>query len=72
MTDRGCPIPQLCEAGQRVMELRGLLVSLHPVVDPGTICRMYGADLDDLQLLAVIENELKAMAPKGSEHGQRH
>ena len=58
-TEEGCFIPPLLPAGQRVMELRGLLVRLQPTVDSGTICRMFGADLDDLQLLAIVEDELR-------------
>jgi hypothetical protein len=58
------------------MELRGLLVSLQPTVDAGSICRMYGADLDDLKLLAIVEEELKRLQPKATkgtvDYGERH
>ena len=58
------------------MELRGLLISLQPTVDAGSICRMFGADLDDLKLLAIVEQELKRLqpkAPKGTgDHGEGH
>lgn len=72
MTGEGCPIPQLDDTGERIMELRGLLESLQPLVDPGIVCRMFDADLDDFKLLAVVEAELKQLLPKGTDHGEGH
>lgn len=63
--ERGCLIPPLLPACRRVMELRGLLVRLHPTVDPGTVCRMFGATLDDLELLALVEDYLRENKPDG-------
>jgi hypothetical protein len=58
-TEKGCPIPPLRPEAQRIMEIRGLLESLHGLVDPGTICRIYRVESDDLLLLAAYEDELK-------------
>lgn len=56
-----CKIPPLDETGQRIMEMRSKLISLHDLVDPGTILRMYGATKEDIELLAFIENEMKSL-----------
>lgn len=49
------------------MQIRAMLCGLHEVVDPGTILAQYNADLDDLEMLAVIEEELKEQ-----RGGERH
>lgn len=67
-----CLVPPLDETGQRTMELRGLLVSLRPTVDPGTVCRLFDADLDDLRMLALVEDELRALQPEERPDGERH
>jgi len=59
LTEQGCLIPPPGPAGRRALELRGLIVRLRTLIDPGTVCRNFAADLDDLELLAVIEDELK-------------
>ena len=61
-TETGCVIPALNSASGRVMKLRSMLVRLHEIVDPGTICKMFNATLEDLELLAMIEDELKPEA----------
>lgn len=58
-TGAGCAIPPLAPDGRRVLELRGLILKLHGLVDAGTILRMAEADLDDLALLASVEELLK-------------
>lgn len=58
-TDRGCLIPELEQEGRRILEIRSLIVRLAGVVDAGTVLRMAAADLDDLALLAVVEDELR-------------
>lgn len=58
-TASGCIIPQLHPLPARAIKIRAMLASLHEVVDPGTILASFDADLDDLELLAVIEAELK-------------
>lgn len=62
-TEAGCPIPRLDSDALRVMKLRSMLVRLHEIVDPGTICKMFHATLDDLELLAIVEDELKPETP---------
>lgn len=71
---RPCLVPPLDSDGQRIIELRGLILSLHPTIDPGTVCKLYGATLDDLRLLAVVENELRTLnpEPEDGDHGERH
>lgn len=58
-TETDCPIPRLTAEARRVMKLRSMLVRLHEIIDPGTICKMFNATLDDLELLALVEDELK-------------
>ena len=54
-TAKGCVIPPLTERGVRVMALREKLVRLRDLVDPGTIVAMYGATIEDIDLLAKME-----------------
>jgi hypothetical protein len=63
-TDVGCPVPPLPGGAVRIMEIRSLLVRLQGAVDPGTICRICEVDRDDLELLAIVEEELKANTPQ--------
>jgi hypothetical protein len=56
----GCPIPPLTPENERVMEMRAMLVRLKGLVDPGTVLRMFGATREDMEMLAVAEDELKA------------
>lgn len=58
-TERGCIIPPPGDDGVRILEIRSLLLRLRGVVDPGTICRLCGVDRDDLELLALVEDELR-------------
>ncbi len=58
-TDKGCPVPPLSADELRVIEMRGLLISLRELVDVGTVLRMHGATLEDLKILAAIEEGLK-------------
>jgi hypothetical protein len=39
--------------------MRAVLVRLRGLLEPGTVLGMYGAGRDDLELLAIIEEELK-------------
>lgn len=67
-----CLVPPMGAEGLRIMELRGLLLSLRDLVDPGTVCRLAGADLEDLQMLARVETILKELHPEKEPHGQGH
>lgn len=60
---RPCLVPPLIDEAQRILEIRGLLMSLRGLIDPGTVCRLTDADLDDLKLLAVAESIINEMAP---------
>jgi hypothetical protein len=65
-----CLIPALDAQEQRILEIRHRLISLKDLVDPGTILRLYDADLEDLELLAAMEAELKRYAQqKEPPHG---
>ena len=55
----GCPIPSLTEDEFRILEMRGMLIQLKDLVDAGTVLLMYGATLEDLKILDVIESCMK-------------
>lgn len=57
-TDKGCLIPPLDETGQRIIEIHARIGSLNGLVDAATVLRMYGATTEDLEMLAVIKEEL--------------
>ncbi len=54
-----CPIPPLTPDERRILEMRGMLIQLKDLVDPGTVLMMHGADIGDLKILAAIEAGLK-------------
>lgn len=54
-----CLIPPLSPDEARVLEMRGMLISLKDIVDSGDILRMYSATKEDLEMLKVIEDEFK-------------
>jgi hypothetical protein len=57
-TDEGCLIPVLHPRGARALEIRSALIRLHRLkIGPG-ILNLYNATLDDLELLALAEDEL--------------
>jgi len=67
-TERGCLIPRVDEEGRRILEVRRLLLSLGDLIDPGTVCRICNVDRDDLELLARIQETVRAARneePKG-------
>lgn len=55
----GCPIPPPGDEGSRILATRDLLLRLKDLIDPGTVCRMCNIDRDDLELLALVEDELR-------------
>lgn len=57
-------IPPLSDSGQHIMELRVKLISLNGLVDPGTILKMYDADIDDIELLTFLEEAIKDLKPE--------
>lgn len=54
-TEKGCLVPPLGERGQRVMAIREKIVKLKDLIDPGAVLAMYGATVEDLNLLAKAE-----------------
>jgi hypothetical protein len=61
--DGECKLPALCATGQRILEIRDRIITLQDIVDPGSILRMYGADLEDIELLAEVEEEIRRLNP---------
>jgi hypothetical protein len=53
-----CRIPPLLPAGQRALEIRDRLVRLHRLKLAPVIATVYGVTKDDLDLLALIEDQL--------------
>lgn len=66
-TDKGCLIPPLTEQGQRILEIRDRLITLHDIMDAGTILSMYDATKEDIEMLSIIEKELKMLREDNSE-----
>ncbi|MBI5057006.1 MAG: hypothetical protein HZB61_10370 [Nitrospirae bacterium] len=56
-----CWIPQPDERGQFIFAIRDKLIRLQGLVDPGTILRLYSADIEDIEMLAFLEDEIKKM-----------
>lgn len=61
-----CLIPELDEACVRILAIREKIISLSGLVDSGPILKMYEADIEDLELLAFIEEELKKLKTDSS------
>ena len=61
-----CWLPQLDETGHRIMEIRRKLIALKDLVDPGTVLRMYRVKLEEIELLAVVEEEIRKITPPPS------
>ena len=50
------------------MEIRNRVLSLKDIIDPGSILRLYRADIEDIELLAEVEEETRRLNPgKGNE-----
>ena len=61
-----CWLPELDETGHRILEIRGKLIALKDLVDPGTVLRMYRATKEDIELLAAVEEEMRKIMPPRS------
>ena len=57
--ERGCLIPPLDERGKRIMGLRGKIITLKELLPADVILKMYQATIDDIELLAAVEEEIK-------------
>jgi hypothetical protein len=68
-TERGCKIPPLSRAGRRAVDIRDKLVRLHALNIGGKVLDLCRATLDDLELIAVIEDTLKT-DDGGNQDGQ--
>jgi len=64
----GCLLPELDKKNRRLLEIRSMLVRLHGLVDPGTICKMMEVDRDELEILATIEEHLREDRERGQGH----
>jgi len=69
-TERGCPIPQLSPDEARIIEIRKKIQALSGLVPAEVVLRMYSATLDDLELLSVVEEELKNLSTKEQPQGE--
>ena len=58
-TEKGCLIPPLGPEERRILEIRGKLITLQGLVDAGTIFQIYGVIKDDIDILTVVEEEMK-------------
>jgi len=58
-TDKGCRISPLRPDEHRVLELRHKLITLRDLIDSGTILKICGATKEDIEILALVEEELK-------------
>jgi hypothetical protein len=58
-TERGCRIPPLGPDEARVIRLRGQMMALKDIMSPEVVFRMCGGTWEDLELLAVVEDELR-------------
>jgi hypothetical protein len=67
-TAKGCIIPPLTDRGKRIMAMREKLIRLKDLVDPATILAMYGATLNDLELLSKVEELIESV--KGTDAGR--
>ena len=56
---RACVIPPLCEEGTRIMGIHSKLRALNGLVESSAILGLYGATREDIEILAVIEQEFR-------------
>ncbi len=54
----GCPIPRATGRGMRAVALRSMIRRLKRIVPAGEVLRLMGATARDLELLALIEDEI--------------
>ena len=64
----GCLIPPLPMEAERVMAIRSDIRSLRGLVEAGPILAHHGAGLEDIRLLALVENELRAAVSQSDLH----
>lgn len=58
-----CLIPPLCEKGRRILAIYSLLRRLSGLVDASTVLAKYHATREDLEILAVVEDEYRKNQP---------
>ena len=58
-TERGCAIPPLGYAEARTLYLRERLIKLSNILSPECVLKIYGATIEDVDMLALIEEEFK-------------
>lgn len=56
-----CPIPPAGLDGERAIRLRGSLLALGPLVGPGAVLAAFGATVRDIEMLEILETELKEL-----------
>lgn len=68
-TDEGCLIPPLHPQAARALAIRSKLVRLHRLKIGPAILGLYGATLDDLEMMALAEDELNEEEKEGADDG---
>ncbi|MEM4368375.1 MAG: hypothetical protein QXO21_05150 [Candidatus Anstonellales archaeon] len=56
--DGECIIPEPGKRGKKILMIRDLLVRLHNIVSSEAILKHFDVSLDDLELLAIVEDEI--------------
>jgi len=64
-----CPRVEPTPEAARILEIHSRIRALKGLVDGGTILRMYGAGMDDLEMLALVEEVLLAAAKEPEAGG---
>ena len=62
-----CWIPELDEAGRRILEIRQKLITLGELVGPETVIKMYEVTKEDLELLTTVESELQKITENSGD-----
>ena len=66
-TDEGCKVPSLSVAAMRALEIRDRLSRLSRLGVGGKILDLYEATIDDLELIAVIEDHASPQPQQGAD-----
>ncbi len=67
--DGRCIIPDPDAAGYRALNIRGKLIALGSLIGPEAVLRMYNASEEDIDMIAFIEETLRALKEKDGERG---
>jgi hypothetical protein len=68
-TEAGCPIPPIDGLAERIVIIRNALYWLRDIAGPAVVVEKYQITKDELDILAMVEQKVQAMMPKGNPHG---